>query len=129
MESITDFGKIWLRGFMRPEYGLRIDKIYFVIGEGDSQSTKYALYNNYLFVTLYYPDKQIRVFRRFSLDLVPKSRGTLFNGFNNTKHSDIEAITYRDDGVEEFIGAKSDCVIGEDGSIDPIKIMLLTGWK
>ena len=129
MESITDFGKIWLRGFMRPEYGLRINKIYFVIGEGDSQSTKYALYNNYLFVTLYYPDKQIRVFRRFSLDLVPKSRGTLFNGFNNTKHSDIEAITYRDDGVEEFIGAKSDCVIGEDGSIDPIKIMLLTGWK
>ena len=129
MQSITDFGKIWLRGFMRPEYGLRIDKIYFVIGEGDSQSTKYALYNNYLFVTLYYPDKQIRVFRRFSLDLVPKSRGTLFNGFNNTKHSDIEAITYRDDGVEEFIGAKSDCVIGEDGSIDPIKIMLLTGWK
>jgi len=129
MESITDFGKIWLRGFMRPEYGLRIDKIYFVIGEGDSQSTKYALYNNYLFVTLYYPDKQIRVFRRFSLDLVPKSRGTLFNGFNNTKHSDIEAITYRDDGVEEFIGAKSDCVIREDGSIDPIKIMLLTGWK
>jgi hypothetical protein len=129
MESITDFGKIWLRGFMRPEYGLRIDKIYFVIGDGDSQSTKYALYNNYLFVTLYYPDKQIRVFRRFSLDLVPKSRGTLFNGFNNTKHSDIEAITYRDDGVEEFIGAKSDCVIGEDGSIDPIKIMLLTGWK
>ena len=129
MESITDFGKIWLRGFMRPEYGLRIDKIYFVIGEGDSQSTKYALYNNYLFVTLYYPDKQIRVFRRFSLDLVPKSRGTLFNGFNNTKHSDIEAITYRDDGVDEFIGAKSDCVIGEDGSIDPIKIILLTGWK
>jgi len=129
MQSITDFGKIWLRGFMRPEYGLRIDKIYFVIGEGDSQSTKYALYNNYLFVTLYYPDKQIRVFRRFSLDLVPKSRGTLFNGFNNTKHSDIEAITYRDDGVEEFIGAKSDCVIGEDGSIDPIKIMLLAGWR
>jgi len=129
MESITDFGKIWLRGFMRPEYGVRINTIYFVVGEGDSQSTEYSLYKNYLFVALYYPEKQIRVFRRFSLDLVPKSQGTLFNGFNKTKHSDIKAITYRDDGVEEFIGVKNDCVIGEDGNIDPIKIMSLTGWK
>ena len=129
MESINDFGKIWLRGFMRPEYGVRIDKIYFVVGEGDSQNTEYTLYNNYLFVTLYYPEKKIKVFRRFSLDLVPKLQGTLFNGFNKTKHSDIKAITYRDDGVEEYIGVNDDCVIGEDGSIDPIKIILLTGWK
>jgi hypothetical protein len=129
MESIDDFGKIWLRGFMRPEYGIRIDKFYFVVGDGDPQSKDYLLYNNYLFVALYYQEKQIRVFRRLSLDLVPKSHGTLFNGFNQTKHSDIKAVTYRDEGVQQFIGSENDCVIGIDGNIDPKKLLLLTGWK
>ena len=129
MRNIDDFGKIWLRGFIRPELGVRIDEMYFVIGEGDSMSTNYSLYENYLFVILHYPEKQIRVFRRFSLDLVPKSHGTLFNGFTKTKHADINAITYRDDGVEEYAGSEKDCFLDNDGDIDPIKIMKLTGWK
>ena len=129
MQNIDDFGKIWLRGFIRPELGVRIDEMYFVIGEGDSMSTNCSLNENYLFVVLHYPEKQIRVFRRFSLDLVPKSHGTLFNGFTKTKHADINAITYRDDGVEEYAGSEKDCFLDNDGDIDPIKIMKLTGWK
>ena len=78
---------------------------------------------------LHYPEKQIRVFRRFSLDLVPKSHGTLFNGFTKTKHADINAITYRDDEVEEYTGSEKDCFLDNDGGIDPIKIMKLTGWN
>ena len=129
MRNINDFGKIWLRGFIRPEFGVRVDEIYFVIGEGDSKSTNCSLYENYLFVVLHYPEKQIRVFRRFSLDLVPKSHGTLFNGFTKTKHADINAITYRDDGVEDYVGNAIDCFIGNNGEIDPIKIMEFTGWS
>ncbi len=129
MENIIDFGKIWLRGFLQPEYGVKVDRFYFVVGKGDSLSTDYLIYNNYLFVALHYQEEQIRVFRRFSLDLVPKAPGTLFNGFNQTKHSDIKAVTYRDKGVDEFIGSEKDCVIGTDGNIDPIKIMSVTGWK
>ena len=129
MESITDFGKIWLRGFMRPEYGVRIDTIYFVVGEGDSQSTIYSVYENHLFVVLHYPEKKKRIFRRFSFDLIPKSKGTLFNGFNDTKHADIKAITYQDDGVEEHVGGEKDCFLDKNGEVDPIKIIELAGWS
>jgi len=60
---------------------------------------------------------------------VPKSHGTLFNGFTKTKHADINVITYRDDGVEEYAGSEKDCFLDNDGDIDPIKIMKLTGWN
>ena len=70
----------------------------------------------------------MRIFRRFSLDLIPKSKGTLFNGFNETKHADIKAITYQDDGVEEHVGGEKDCFLDKNGEVDPIKIIKLAGW-
>ena len=128
MQNINDSGKIWLRGSVRPEYGVRVGDKYFVVGEGDSQSTIYSLYENHLFVVLYYSEKKKRIFRRFSLDLIPKSKGTLFNGFNETKHADIKAITYQDDGVEEYVGGEKDCFLDKNREVDPIKIIELAGW-
>ncbi len=128
MRMINDSGKIWLRGSVRPEYGVRVGDNYFVVGEGDSQSTIYSIYENHLFAALHYPEKKIRIFRRFSFDLMPKSKGTLFNGFNETKHADIKAISYQDDGVEEHIGEEKDCFLDENGEVDPIKIIKLAGW-
>ena len=128
MRNINDSGKIWLRGSVRPEYGVRVGDNYFVVGEGDSQSTIYSVYENHLFVVLRYSEKKRRIFRRFSLDLIPKSKGTLFNGFNETKHADIKAITYQDDGVEEHVGGEKDCFLDKNGEVDPIKIIELAGW-
>jgi len=128
MRKINDSGKIWLRGSVRPEYGVRVDDNYFVVGEGDSQSTIYSIYENHLFVVLHYPEKKKRIFRRFLLDLIPKSKGTLFNGFNETKHADIKAISYQDDGVEEHVGGEKDCFLDKNGEVDPIKIIKLAGW-
>jgi len=127
MLNINDSGKIWLRGSVRPEYGVRVGDNYFVVGEGDSQSTIYSIYENHLFVVLHYSEKK-RIYRRFSLDLIPKSKGTLFNGFNETKHADIKAITYQDDGVEEHVGGEKDCFLDKNGEVDPIKIIELAGW-
>ena len=128
MRNINDSGKIWLRGSVRPEYGVRVGDNYFVVGEGDSQSTIYSVYENHLFVVLHYPEKKKRIFRRFSLGLIPKSKGTLFNGFNETKHADIKAISYQDDGVEEHVGGEKDCFLDKNGEVDPIKIIELAGW-
>ena len=127
MRNINDSGKIWLRGSVRPEYGVRVGDNYFVVGEGDSQSTIYSVYENHLFVVLHYSEKK-RIYRRFSLDLIPKSKGTLFNGFNETKHADIKAISYQDDEVEEYVGGEKDCFLDENGEVDPIKIIELAGW-
>ena len=128
MRNINDSGKIWLRGSVRPEYGVRVGDNFFVVGEGDSQSTIYSVYENHLFVVLHYPEKKKIIFRRFSLDLIPQSKGTLFNGFNETKHADIKAITYQDDGVEEHVGGEKDCFLDKNGEVDPIKIIELAGW-
>ena len=128
MRKINDSGKIWLRGSIRPEYAVRVYDKYFVVGEGDSQSTIYSVYKNHLFVALHYPEKKMRIFRRFSLDLIPKSKGTLFNGFNETKHADIKAITYRDDEVEEHVGGEKDSFLDKNGEVDPIKIIELADW-
>lgn len=127
MRKINDSGKIWLRGSVRPEYGVRVGDNYFVVGEGDSQSTIYSVYENHLFVVLHYSEKK-RIYRRFSLNLIPKSKGTLFNGFNETKHADIKAISYQDDGVEEHVGGEKDCFLDKNGEVDPIKIIELAGW-
>ena len=129
MQALYDTGKICLRGLVKPEYAVRAGDLYFVIGEEDSQSTKYLLYKNYLFVAIHYPQSQSRLFRRFSLDLESKSKGSLFSGFTKTKHADIKAITYRDDGVEDYLAKEKDCFLDKDGEIDPIKIMKLSGWK
>ena len=129
MQALYDTGKIWLRGLVKPEYAVRAGDLYFVIGEEDSQSTKYLLYKNYLFVAIHYPQIQSRLFRRFSLDLESKSKGSLFSGFTKTKHADIKAITYRDDGVEDYLAKEKDYFLDKDGEIDPIKIMKLSGWK
>ena len=128
MRNINDSGKIWLRGSVRPGYGVRVGDNYFVVGEGDSQSAIYSVYENHLFVVLHYPEKRKRIFRRFSLSLIPKSKGTLFNGFNETKHADIKAITYQDEGVEEHVGGEKDCFLDKNGEVDPIKIIELAGW-
>ena len=128
MRKINDSGKIWLQGSVRPEYGVRVDDNYFVVGDADSQSTIYSIYENYLFVALHYPEKKIRIFRRFSLDLIPKFKGTLFNGFNETKHADIKAITYHDDGVEEYVGGEQDYFLDKNGEVEPLKIIKLAGW-
>ena len=128
MRNINDSGKIWLRGSIRPEYGVRVGEKYFVVGEGDSQSTIYSVYENHLFIVLHYPENKERIFRRFSLDLIPKSKGTLFNGFNETKHADIKAVIYQDDGVEEHAVGEKDCFLDKNGEVDPIKIIELAGW-
>ncbi len=129
MLALYDTGKIWLRGLVKPEFAVRAGNLYFVVGEGDSQSIKYLLYKNYLFVSIHYHQSQSRLFRRFSLDLESKSKGSLFSGFTMTKHADIKAITYRDDGVEDYLSKEKDYFLDKDGEIDPIKIMKLSGWS
>ena len=62
MLNINDSGKIWLRGSVRPEYGVRVGDNYFVVGEGDSQSTIYSVYENHLFVVLHYSEKKREYF-------------------------------------------------------------------
>ena len=62
------------------------------------------------------------------LDLVPEIPGTLFNGFEKTKHADIKVVTYRDNRVESFKIDGENYLLGGKNMTNPIKLMALAGW-
>ena len=128
MKIINDKGKIWLKGSVKPEYGVRVGDLYFITGKEDSETVSSFIYQNYLFVDLDNKEKKYRIFRRFSLDLVPEIPGTLFNGFEKTKHADIKVVTYRDNRVESFKIDGENYLQGEKTLTNPIKLMALAGW-
>ena len=128
MKIIDDEGKIWLKGSVKPEYGVRVGNLYFITGKEDSETISSFIYQNYLFVDLDNKEKKYRIFRRFSLDLVPEIPGTLFNGFEKTKHADIKVVTYRDNRVESFKIDGENYLLGGKNMTNPIKLMALAGW-
>ena len=129
MLDIDDDGKIWLRGYAKPDYGVRVGELYFVIGKEDSEKSNCFIYENYLVADLHNPEQQYRIVRRFSLDLEPCSHGTLFNGFKKTKHADVKVVTYMDEGVEELVIDGRNYQLNRDSLTDPVKLRQLTGWK
>ncbi|SVC93401.1 uncharacterized protein METZ01_LOCUS346255 [marine metagenome] len=129
MSYIDDDGKIWLQGSTRPEYGVRIGDRYFVTGKKDSENSKCFIHEKCLLVDLHDPVKQYRIFHRIPLDLIPKSPGTLFNGFKNTMHADIMATTYKDVGVDKFVLDGRDYLLARDNLIDPTELMQLANWE
>ena len=129
MPDIDDDGKIWLRGSARPEYGVRVGESYFVTGKEDSENINCFIHEKYLVVDLHDSEKQYRIIRRFSLNLEPRSSGTLFHGFTKSKHADIKAVTYRDEKVEQFVLYGKDYLLNNDSLIDAGQIMQLTGWE
>ena len=128
MLDIDDDGKIWLRGYAKPDYGVRVGELYFVIGKEDSEKSNCFIYENYLVADLHNPEEQYRIVRRFCLDLEPRSSGTLFSGFKKTKHADIKAVTYMDEGVEKLVIDGGYYQLNSDSLINPVKLIQLTGW-
>ena len=128
MINIDDDGKIWLQGNSTPEYGVRVGDLCFVIGQGDTEISNCFVYGENLIADLDNPDKKHRTLRKFPFNLKAKTAGTLFNGFKKTKHADIKAITYKDEGVEEYIVDEEEYNLKDSKSIETIKLMELAGW-
>ena len=128
MLNIDDDGKIWLQGSNKPEYGVRVGDLCFVIGQVDTEISSCFVYGENLIVDLDNPDKKYRILRKFSFNLKPQTAGTLFNGFKKTKHADIKAITYKDAGVEECAISEEEYTLKDSKSIETIKLMKLVGW-
>ena len=129
MANIEDEGKIWLKGSVKPEFGVRVGNLYFVIGNEDNKNISCLVYGKYLLVGFDNSLTQKKIFRRFSLDLKAKSVGTLFSGFKKTKHGDIKAVTHKDDGVETVIFEGKAYESENWDSIEPTKLMQFAGWK
>lgn len=118
MEETQDSGKVWCKGFARPVHALRIENKIFATGKSEDQTIEYWVDEGFLCIDLNEPKKEIRVAKKFPLDLDPTISGTLFNGFNRTKHADVLIVSSEQDRIEEKIVSGETYRRGQYGSMD-----------
>jgi len=108
MAEILDTGKVWLRGRPGTAFAIKVDDKVFVPGSEENQTLDYWVNDECLCVDAHDLNQNIRVARKFPLDLPPTHPATLFNGFNKTKHADVKVILNEDPGILErvFEGAE-----------------------
>lgn len=88
MAEIQDRGKVWIKGSARPVYAVRINDKIFTIGKVEGQKEEIWLDNEGLCLDLHNSAKEERTARFIPLNNPAELAGTLFNGFENTKHAD-----------------------------------------
>jgi hypothetical protein len=103
MERIQDSGKVWCKGFSQPTHAVRIKNKIFAIGKSEEQIIECWVEGEILCVDLNEQSKEIRTAKKFPLDLEPNLSGTLFNGFTQTKHTDVLIVSYEHDRIEKKI--------------------------
>lgn len=103
MPEIKDSGKVWICGKPGTSFAIKVDEKVFVPGQEEDQLIEYWLEGNFLCVDLHSLDQNIRIARLFPINLEATHPATLFNGFNKTKHADVQVVTYEDEGVTEKI--------------------------
>ena len=101
MAKINDTGKVWIRGSVKPVFAVKVDNGFFVPGKDDDHFIQYWVEGKFLCFDMHNTKKEIRIGRRFSLDSVPETPATLFNGFKKTHHTDVMVAT--DKTAETFI--------------------------
>ncbi len=129
MPDFDDDGKIWVPGSVRPEYGVRVGTSYFIIGKEESEKIYCFIAGKFLLADIHDSDNQYRIIRRFSLDLEPKCSGSLFVGFNKTKHADIKAVNYADERVDELIVDGEQYLLEDVAKMESDQFLKLTGWN
>ncbi len=91
MLEVQDKGRVWLRGNVRPVFALRINSK-IVIPGCDEEQCVYWVSGDGLCVDCHQPGTGLRIARWFPLSGEGDTPGTLFSGFDLTKHADILAF-------------------------------------
>jgi len=100
---VTDKGKVWVKGEFRPVYAVRIDQKIFLLGSEMDEEPEVRVDDHHLFVDWIDRSKSLRLGRCISLSAPAEIKGTLFNGFENTKHADVLAVNPSAEGVIDKI--------------------------
>ena len=89
MTVIKDTGKVWIKGSVGPVHAVRIDDTIFATGKKEDQNIELWIKDKGLCLDLHNSKKGERTARFIPLDIKPTLSGTLFNGFEKTKHADV----------------------------------------
>ena len=108
MPEIKDSGKVWTKGSVLPVNAVRIDNKIFATGRKDNQNVELWLEDDGLCLDLHDFKKGERTARFIPLNSKAKLPGTLFNGFENTKHSDVLVVAC------DAVGSKEKSISGPE---------------
>ena len=124
MPEIKDTGKVWMKGSVGTAYAVRIDDKVFATGQKEGQSVDLWLDNEGLCVDLHDPKLGERTARFIPLNTPATLNGTLFNGFEKTKHADVLIVSA--DSVE----VKKKLVSGKEYQEGDLNVLdRLTFWQ
>ena len=124
MPEIKDTGKVWMKGSVGTAYAVRIDDKFFATGQKEGQSVDLWLDNEGLCVDLHDPKLGERTARFIPLNTPATLNGTLFNGFEKTKHADVLIVSA--DSVE----VKMKLVSGKEYQEGDLNVLdRLTFWQ
>ena len=101
MPEIKDSGKVWMKGSVLPVNAVRIDDKIFVTGQKEGQIVELWLENDGLCLDLHDFEKEERTARFIPLNSKANLPGTLFNGFDKTKHGDVLIVDCDAVGTKE----------------------------
>ena len=89
MAKIKDTGKVWVIGSVGPVHAVRVEDLIIATGKKEDQNIEVWIENKGLCIDLHNSNQQQRIARFIPLDIKPTLLGTLFNGFEKTKHADV----------------------------------------
>jgi hypothetical protein len=89
MSEIKDTGKVWMKGSVVTAHAVRVDDKVFATGQKEGQSVDLWLDNEGLCIDLHDSKIGERTARFIPLNAPATLNGTLFNGFEKTKHADV----------------------------------------
>jgi hypothetical protein len=101
MVKIQDDGKVWLKGSVGTAHAVRVDNKIFTTGKKEDQSIDLWLENDGLCLDLHNSKLGERTARFIPLKTPTTLQGTLFNGFDKTKHADVLIVAFDHEGTKE----------------------------
>jgi hypothetical protein len=101
MSEIKDTGKVWMKGSVGTAHAVRIDDKVFATGQKEGQYINLWIDNEGLCIDLHDSKLAERTARHIPLDTPALLPGTLFNGFEKTKHADVLIVSADSEGVKE----------------------------
>ena len=101
MSEIKDTGKVWMKGSVGTAHAVRVDDKVFTTGQKEGQSVDLWLDNEGLCIDLHNSKLGERTARFIPLNTPATLQGTLFNGFEKTKHADVLIVPTDGEGIKE----------------------------
>jgi hypothetical protein len=101
MSEIKDAGKVWMKGSVGTAHAVRVDDKIFTTGQKEGQSVDLWIDNEGLCLDLHNSKLGERTARVIPLNTPATLHGTLFNGFEKTKHADVLIVSADGQGIKE----------------------------